>query len=680
MCGIFGVLAGNNAKITKYDLQAILKQLYQLSESRGKESAGIHAYLPEHRQAWTLKGDVPATTLIKTAQYKSVIESVISKVFQADKIETTTPLVLLAHSRLVTNGAAEQYENNQPVRFGGVTMIHNGIIVNVDSLWSCQQHLKRNSEVDTEIIAALIDDALNKGMDVAQATGVAYREIQGTASIAWTFDLSRQVVLATNTGDLYMLHDIAQQVAIFASERYILEQVVAENMPGTNHNVIAWLAPGQGVVFDLPNLQADRFDLRVQSMRHIPIEAKYTIPAQQHDSATVSGATPGIFLPNADESLLRYNEQTMRSIRRCTCCVLPETFPFIEFDEKGICNYCHNYKPKYKGIDPITAKRSFIESIHRYRSNNSSPDVLVAFSGGRDSCYGLHLIKSEFGLNPITFTYDWGMVTDLARRNIARVCGQLGVQNILVSADIKAKRENIRKNVIAWLKQPDLGMIPLFMAGDKHFFKIVNQIKRQTGVRLDLWSANPLENTDFKSGFCGVAPDFNKKRLDYLSFSRKAKLVTYYGLHFIMNPGYLNSSLLDTIGAFVAYYIEPRCDFYFIFNYLIWDENVVNQTLIGTYDFELAPDSPSTWRIGDGTAPFYNYIYMTACGFTEFDTFRSNQIREGMISREQALERILVENRPRASSLRWYLNMINLEFNKTIKIINSLDRLGLHYH
>jgi hypothetical protein len=37
------------------------------------------------------------------------------------------------------------------------------------------------------------------------------------------------------------------------------------------------------------------------------------------------------------------------------------------------------------------------------------------------------------------------MVTDLARRNIARVCGRLGVENIIVSADIHWKRENIRK-------------------------------------------------------------------------------------------------------------------------------------------------------------------------------------------------------------------------------------------
>jgi uncharacterized paraquat-inducible protein A len=31
------------------------------------------------------------------------------------------------------------------------------------------------------------------------------------------------------------------------------------------------------------------------------------------------------------------------NIRRCTKCILPETFPGIEFDEDGVCNYCWAY-------------------------------------------------------------------------------------------------------------------------------------------------------------------------------------------------------------------------------------------------------------------------------------------------------------------------------------------------
>ena len=96
--------------------------------------------------------------------------------------------------------------------------------------------------------------------------------------------------------------------------------------------------------------------------------------------------------------------------------------------------------------------------------------MIVAFSGGRDSSYGLHYVKNVLGMNPIAFTYDWGMVTDLARRNCARVCGKLGVEHIIRSADITAKRRYVRKNIEAWLKKPELGMVTLFMAGDKEFY------------------------------------------------------------------------------------------------------------------------------------------------------------------------------------------------------------------
>ena len=113
-------------------------------------------------------------------------------------------------------------------------------------------------------------------------------------------------------------------------------------------------------------------------------------------------------------------------------------------------------------------------------------------------------------MKPITYTYDWGMVTDLGRRNISRMSAELGVENIIVADDIAKKRENIRMNLQAWLKAPDLGMINILMAGDKHFFRHVETIKAQTGVSLNLWGVNPLETTHFKSGFLGVPPEDRK--------------------------------------------------------------------------------------------------------------------------------------------------------------------------
>jgi tRNA(Ile)-lysidine synthase TilS/MesJ len=86
-------------------------------------------------------------------------------------------------------------------------------------------------------------------------------------------------------------------------------------------------------------------------------------------------------------------------------------------------HYCRHYPPlELPGVEAL------LRDLEPYRSKGDEPDCLVALSGGRDSSYGLHYLKNELHLKPIAYTYDWGMVTDLARRNQARLCGKLCVE------------------------------------------------------------------------------------------------------------------------------------------------------------------------------------------------------------------------------------------------------------
>ncbi len=277
-------------------------------------------------------------------------------------------------------------------------------------------------------------------------------------------------------------------------------------------------------------------------------------------------------------------------------------------------------------------------------------------------------------MKPITYTYDWGMVTDLGRRNISRMCSELKVENIIIAADISKKRRNIAMNLKAWLRSPHLGMISIFTAGDKHFFRHVETVKMQTGISLNLWGVNPLEVTHFKAGFLGVKPDFEEKRVYRHGISKQLNYQWLRLKAMTLSPGYFNRSLWDTISGEYYRSFREKTDYYHIFDYWKWDENLTDRTL-GNYGWELAPDTNTTWRIGDGTAAFYNYIYYQVAGFTEHDTFRSNQIREGDISREAAIDLVEDENRPRYQNIRWYLDTVNMNFEDTIKTINSIPKL-----
>ena len=234
---------------------------------------------------------------------------------------------------------------------------------------------------------------------------------------------------------------------------------------------------------------------------------------------------------------------------------------------------------------------------------------------------------------------------------------------------------NIKRNLKAWLRNPDLGMISILTAGDKHFFRHVETVKKETGISLNLWGVNPLEVTHFKSGFLGVSPDFAEAKV---YTSKLGNQIKYQMLRFramCRSPGYFNTSLWDTLSGEYYRSFHKKRDYFHIFDYWRWDEQKINKTLIDEYDWEVADDTPTTWRIGDGTAAFYNYIYYCVAGFTEHDTFRSNQIREGEISRARALRLVTEENRPRYPNIKWYLDAVDMDFETTIKRINTIPKL-----
>ena len=152
------------------------------------------------------------------------------------------------------------------------------------------------------------------------------------------------------------------------------------------------------------------------------------------------------------------------------------------------------------------------------------------------------------------------------------MCGELGVEHILVSADIRKKRANVRKNIEAWLKNPNLFMIPLFMAGDKQFYLHAHRLRKQLDIKLFMFGAgNTLETTDFKVGFANIKNNSGKGILTQLSSVDKIRLMTKYGMEFIKNPSYLNSSLVDTFEGFYSSYLL-KDDYTYLYHHIPWVE------------------------------------------------------------------------------------------------------------
>lgn len=549
----------------------------------------------------------------------------ISGVVQS--VDFDSCLFFAGHSRLITSG----HSDNQPVEFQSVWTLHNGIVLNDQQVWN-QLGLSPRKSVDSEVLSAFVYAAIMRGESLAFAAQELLSVINGVVSAVIVVPELGQALLVSNNGSLYIGY--SENSLYFASESFSLQKIGLRCIEKVDNSLV----------------------IEIPKSYSISVADKFSIKADPNPSLAIKDFDDLLVFDSYD-------------LRRCSKCILPETMPYITFNEHGICNYCENYSVR----NSPKALFHLQEIVDKY-SIAGKPSCIFPFSGGRDSSFGLHLAVNELGLQPITYTYDWGMVTDLARRNISLMCSKLKVENIIVAADIDLKRRNIRNNLLAWLKHPHLGMISLLTAGDKHFFRYIEDIKRENDTKFNLWSVNPLEVTHFKTGFLGIPPDFENKRVYQSGLSKQIEYQTKRFVQMIRNPSYWNSSIVDTLSG--EYFRSRKKDhnYHHLFDYYRWDEIEINGVL-REYGWETASDTSSTWRIGDGTAAFYNYVYYRVAGFTEHDTFRSNQIREGQLKREEALRLVEEENQPRYPNIKWYLDVLGLDFTEVISRVNNIPRL-----
>ena len=625
MCGIFCLTLEPGHALTHEALAGLTRRMLLIAERRGREASGVCAF--SNGQVSYIRRPSSASVMVKSPEFERFTREAFGS-------RSGQGITIIGHARLVTNGMRALHGNNQPFNANGFVGVHNGIIVNH------AEFFKSNGpapELDSLAIPLRLRYHLKDGSDAARANAEALADMQGVVSYLVVDTTTGRVHAASNNGSL---HETTLTANGSPAGRLLMsENEMLRLMEEPLHS--------NGMAQGSPR----RYDPGV-------VDSWLTVSEQEIEPSAVTAVA-------CDLSAIR--DPAKANLKRCSKCLLPETMPFVEYDADGVCNWCRNDL-----LTPLHPRQELDEKLGALRQITDRPNCLMAVSGGRDSCYGLHVAKTELGLNPVAFTYDWGMVTDLARRNTSRVCAKLGIEHIIVSADIPRKQENIRLNIEAWLKRPELGMVPIFTAGDKQFYQHANQLQKELDVPAVIFCENGrYEKTWFKAGFAGI--NEGNRRLWNLSLSEKVRYMAYYAGQFLRNPAYFNRSLFDSIKAFFSSYFLKH-DYIQLFDYVPWEEQVVEQVLIDEYGFEVPSGCPTTWRIGDGTAPFYNFIYYTVAGFTEFDTFRSNQIRDSKITREFGIERLPIENTPRLEDVRTYLATVGVNFDKAITRIQSIPR------
>jgi N-acetyl sugar amidotransferase len=117
-------------------------------------------------------------------------------------------------------------------------------------------------------------------------------------------------------------------------------------------------------------------------------------------------------------------------VRYCKRCVISNQRPRIVFDAEGICSACRYAEVKNAKIDWRARESELGQLCDKYRRKDGRFDVIVPCSGGKDSGYVSHVLKTQFGMHPLTVTWAPHWYTDIGRSNLEALVHS-GFDNIL---------------------------------------------------------------------------------------------------------------------------------------------------------------------------------------------------------------------------------------------------------
>lgn len=258
MCGIIGYTGSLDAS------GKLIKGLKSL-EYRGYDSAGIAVYNNELNEV------IIAKSKGRVAQLEA----------KANGISGNTGI---GHTRWATHGNVSD-TNSHPHKFGNVTLVHNGIIENYESIKNQLGVAGRlKSQTDTEVVAALIDNYYQIGSNPSNAIIKAIKEIKGTFALGILFDdipnkiyavrNVSPIVCCKNDDGAYIASDITA-IGEYSNEYFVLPELAIAEISRDGFNIYDF----NGNQVDIEYIELD-WDINSSGKKDFPFYMEKEITEQ----------------------------------------------------------------------------------------------------------------------------------------------------------------------------------------------------------------------------------------------------------------------------------------------------------------------------------------------------------------------------------------------------------------
>ena len=340
----------------------------------------------------------------------------------------------------------------------------------------------------------------------------------------------------------------------------------------------------------------------------------------------------------------------VNTMRYCVKCVYPASSAApLAFDENGLCSGCRTAEQRVE-IDWKRRQRLFERLIEDYRSpDNSNYDCIIPVSGGKDSYWQIHIIKS-YGLNPLLVTYHGNNYTPTGMKNLLNMREAFGCDHIFFTPSIEVLKTMNR-----------LGML---MMGDMNWhahagiFTYPIRVAVEQNVPLMIWGEHGFMDLGGMHSYNDLVEFTYRFRHEHAlrgyewnDFIEQApKFGEQLENKHLISWKYPDDEQIDRVGVRGIY----------ISNFFKWDANTHGPLMKEKYGF-LEAEQPfeRTYRTMSNLDDMHengihDYMKFVKFGYGRASDHVCKDIRAGLMTREEGI-RIVMERDPIKSKdlYRW---------------------------
>ena len=358
------------------------------------------------------------------------------------------------------------------------------------------------------------------------------------------------------------------------------------------------------------------------------------------------------------------------NVKFCNCCVMSNNRPasiaefkhnpardgstYLNINSDGECDACKQAKIKNE-IDWKQRENELCKILDKFRSNNSKHDCLVPGSGGKDSAYQSHILKTKYGMNPLTITWPPALYTDYGYMNFLNWIIVGGFDNITY----RPNGEVFKKLTSLAIKNL-LHPFQTFILGQKN---LAPKLAKKFGINLIFYGENEAEYGNPLAENTQSLRDnsyFTYQELDniYLSGINIKELINEYNFKYADLEAYLPMNYKE--------YENTSIEVHYLGYYLKWTPQEVYYYATENTGFNARPfRTQGTYSkynsIDDKIDDLHYYTTFIKFGIGRATYDASQEIRNKHITREEACSLVKqFDGEFQTDTLRKYLVILKL--------------------